>query len=68
MESNTNVDKDKKSNSSEEKSVSDLCCCYVIDQFGISHYSLYLLYARRPKGNKLSRSVAITKPLLCNRL
>ena len=31
MESNTNVDKDKKVKSSEEKSVSDLCSCYVID-------------------------------------
>jgi hypothetical protein len=34
MERNPNIDKDKKSESGEEKSVSDLCCCYVIDPCG----------------------------------
>jgi hypothetical protein len=34
MEKSPNIDKDKKSESGEEKSVSDLCCCYVIDPCG----------------------------------
>ena len=34
MDSETNVDKDKKSEGGEEKSVYDLCCCYIIDPCG----------------------------------
>lgn len=34
MEGDANIDKDTSGKSSEEKSVSDLCCCYVVDPCG----------------------------------
>ena len=34
MENDTKIDKDKKVKSSEEKSVSDSSCCYVLDPCG----------------------------------